>query len=265
MADNKQYGETELVLPHPVIIDYPHLFKPDPTRNKYSAAFLIDKDTEEGKDTGNQVLQCIINATKKGFVDGTLHDGAVDPHADDFDAKVKAFVATNGFHDFVKLKRLVTAGAITLPNIDPNAADEVLDNQVQKFTQTRSEFRIPLRDGDGKVKGDKYKEYAGRRFFNASSKADETHGPVPAVDMNRQPLTSTTLYSGALVRARVWFVVYTQNGFGVRAQLSAVVKTGDGERLGGGTFDPLDGFGLPDEPTASTDAPKNEDPFDGVI
>ena len=44
------------------------------------------------------------------------------------------------------------------------------------------------------------------------------------------------------------------------AILSAIVKTGDGERLAGfAPSDPLDGFGLPD------DEPKSDDPFEGIV
>lgn len=217
MTDGKQqYGSTEVVFPHPAVVDFPHVFSVDPSNGKYACTFLIDKDTEEGKETLKANMQAIFNAVKRGFIDGVFKVKGIDPDSDDFDAKAKEFMRSEGFHN-------------------------------------------PLRDGAPKA--EKTPEFADRYYVKASSKPSDEHPSVPAVDMRRTPLTSATLYSGALAKAKIWYAPYSNNnGTGVTAVLIAIVKTGDGERLAGsGPSDPLDGFGLPDG------EPKSDDPFEGIV
>lgn len=212
MSD-KQYFETEVVFPYPAVVDYPHVLSVDQQSGKYTCTFLIDKDTDEGRETVKANMVGILNAVKRGFVEGTFKSSNVDPDGDDFEQKAKEFMRSSSFY-------------------------------------------IPLKDGD--VKAEKSPEFAGRFFVKASSKPTEKHPNVPAVDMQRRPLTSVSLYSGALAKAKIWYAPYSNtNGNGVTATLVAVVKTGDGERLSAGPSDPLSGFGLPDEPAA--------DPFAGIV
>lgn len=215
MSD-KQYYETEVVFPHPAIVEYPHVLSVDKQNGKYACTFLIDKDTDEGKETLKANTQAILNAVKRGFAEGTFKANGVDPNADDFDQKARDFMRSGGFY-------------------------------------------IPLKDGEAKA--EKSPEFAGRYYVKASSKPTDAHPNVPAVDMQRRPLTSATLYSGALAKAKIWYAPYSNtNGMGVTATLVAIVKTGDGERLAGsGPSDPLDGFGLPDGPATA------DDPFAGIV
>lgn len=126
---------------------------------------------------------------------------------------------------------------------------------------------LPVEDGDtavftrgdnvGKLKKDVREEYEGHWVLKASTKNDLVAAGW-VVDQNRRRLTASELYSGAIVRANIWLYAYRQDNSGVGAMLNAVVKTGDGERIGGET-DPLAAFGLPDASAAG--AP---DPFAGM-
>lgn len=158
---------------------------------------------------------------------------------------------------FNAVKRGFVKGAFSVPGIDPTDT-KTFDDKVKEFMRLK-DFHNPIHDGAAKA--EKNPEFTNRWYVKATSKPSDEHPSVPAVDMERTPLTSATLYSGALAKAKIWYAPYSNNnGFGVTAILSAIVKTGDGERLAGfAPSDPLDGFGLPD------DEPKSDDPFEGIV
>ena len=158
---------------------------------------------------------------------------------------------------FNAVKRGFVKGTFSVPGIDPTDT-KTFDDKVKEFMRLK-DFHNPIHDGAAKA--EKNPEFTNRWYVKATSKPSDEHPSVPAVDMKRTPLTSATLYSGALAKAKIWYAPYSNNnGFGVTAILSAIVKTGDGERLAGfAPSDPLDGFGLPDG------EPKSDDPFEGIV
>lgn len=96
-----------------------------------------------------------------------------------------------------------------------------------------SKLHLPLRDGDDEFPDDP--NYAGMYFFNASTAKDRkpsvaivTSGkPVPAMD-------EEDFYSGCYGAVTVNFYPYNTSGnMGVAAGLNNLIKTRDGEKLGG--------------------------------
>jgi len=88
-------------------------------------------------------------------------------------------------------------------------------------------LKTPLRDGD-EEKPDK-KEYEGCYFVNATSR---TRPGV--VDINRDPITvKEDFYPGCYGIASLNFFPYNKKGIGISAGLNNLMKTADGESLGG--------------------------------
>lgn len=123
---------------------------------------------------------------------------------------------------------------------------------------------LPLKDGDtdkfskgdntGKLRKDVYPEFAGKMFLSVKTKVDLTAKEHGIFDVNRRPVPAAQLYSGMLVRPAVWFHAYDNGNRGIMGTLNFVLRTGDGERLGGGgETDPFKLFGLPDAPEDSGD------------
>ena len=97
-----------------------------------------------------------------------------------------------------------------------------------------SKLHIPLRDGDEEFPDDP--NYEGMYFLNASSAKDrkpnvaviENGKPIPALD-------GEDFYSGCYGAATINFYAYNTSGnTGIAAGLNGVIKTRDGEKLGGG-------------------------------
>lgn len=89
-------------------------------------------------------------------------------------------------------------------------------------------LKLPLRDGDTDREDDE--AYAGKLFFNASSK----YKPE-VIDRYKQPITDPDeLYSGCYAYVSINFYPYDFNGSkGVAAGLNNIMKVAEGERLGG--------------------------------
>ncbi len=89
-------------------------------------------------------------------------------------------------------------------------------------------LKLPLRDGDTDREDDE--AYAGKLFFNASSK----YKPG-VIDRYKQPITDPDeLYSGCYAYVSINFYPYDFNGSkGVAAGLNNIMKVAEGERLGG--------------------------------
>lgn len=89
-------------------------------------------------------------------------------------------------------------------------------------------LKLPLRDGDTEREDDE--NYAGCYFVNANAKARP--GLVDA--KGREIIDSTEFYSGCYGRASITFYAYNSNGNrGVACGLNNIMKTSDGEPLGG--------------------------------
>lgn len=79
--------------------------------------------------------------------------------------------------------------------------------------------------------------FAGMYVMNTSARAEY---PPQVVDQNRQPvLDYTTIYAGChvAVSIRLYSWTHKMGTLGISAGLLAVMKTGDGEPLGGGGVD----------------------------
>jgi len=89
-------------------------------------------------------------------------------------------------------------------------------------------LKLPLRDGDTDREDDE--AYAGKLFFNASSK----YRPE-VIDRYKQPISDPDeLYSGCYAYVSINFYPYDFNGSkGVAAGLNNIMKVAEGERLGG--------------------------------
>ena len=91
-----------------------------------------------------------------------------------------------------------------------------------------SDCMIPIRDGDKNRPDDAV--YVGPYFMNANCKT-----PPGIIDRNRQPIIDTTeFYSGCYGYASITFYAYNRNGNkGIACGLNHIMKTRDGESLGG--------------------------------
>lgn len=115
----------------------------------------------------------------------------------------------------------------TIAAIETAIRKVIESEKASKFGGKIAGLKTPLRDGDTEKDAP---EYAGHMFFNASAK----QRPI-VLDENRQTvLDSREVYSGCYGRVSVNFYAYNSNGSkGVAAGLNAVMKTRDGESLGG--------------------------------
>lgn len=89
-------------------------------------------------------------------------------------------------------------------------------------------LKLPMRDGDAERPDDE--NYKGKYFINANS--DIKPG---LVDKKRQPIIDTTeFYSGCYGHASISFFAYNTSGNkGIACGLNNIMKTEDGEMLGG--------------------------------
>lgn len=107
-----------------------------------------------------------------------------------------------------------------------------------------SSFKTPLRDGD-EDKPDN-EEYENCMFMNASSR--RAPGVVKKVEGKAVPIDEEEFYSGCFGKVSINFYAYNvDGGKGIACGLNNILKTEDGERLGGGGSSAADDFGLEEE------------------
>lgn len=205
----------------PGVANFPHLFDVDQKSGKYSLTVLLDKSDPQVAGEVQKLMMAVKDAVKEG-IDGRQGSGG------------------NNYAPFAghRLDDAEWMSGLLLPVEDGD-----------KAVFTRGEHK-------GKLKKDVYPELAGKWILRTNTPDNLSQAGV-IVDTQRRPLKPNDIYSGALVRVKVWLYPYKQDNLGVGARLRAVVKTGDGERLANGGGDPLDGFGLPAEAPA--------DPLGGMI
>ncbi|MGX9137557.1 DUF2815 family protein [Corynebacterium striatum] len=105
-------------------------------------------------------------------------------------------------------------------------------------------LKLPLRDGDAEKDTDTNPEYAGMLFLNANNKTapqiverSATGGIQPILDQNE-------VYSGCYAQVSIEFFAFNSNGNkGVGVALGNILKTRDGESLGGGAISAEADFG----------------------
>ena len=105
--------------------------------------------------------------------------------------------------------------------------------------KTPKALKLPLRDGDEEKDTEEYPEYAGMMFLNATSKRQPG-----LVDSHKQEImTAEELKSGDYGKASIGFFPFSASGYnGVGVGLNNLMKTRDGEPLGGSYVKPEDDF-----------------------
>lgn len=119
-------------------------------------------------------------------------------------------------------------------------ADAMKRGSEDKFKgKSLKKAKNPLKDGDDE-ETDKYPFLADSYFIDMKSNTKPT-----VIDKSRKPLTTEDeVYSGMMVLVAGFAMPYfTDGSWGVTFVLDAVVKVGDGERIGGSQFDLNDAFG----------------------
>lgn len=119
------------------------------------------------------------------------------------------------------------------------AVEEALEaGKVSKFggkIPPRGSLTLPLHDGDTEKEGN---EYQGHYFLTARSK-----WKPEVVDASLQPIMSESeIYSGCYGRVSLTFYAFNKLSKGVAVGLGNVMKTRDGERIGGSSTSAADDF-----------------------
>lgn len=118
-------------------------------------------------------------------------------------------------------------------------------------------IQLPIRDADtyvirngqnaGRIRAQVNPEYQGKAYMRVSTRRDLAAENALLDEQSRRPLDRGSLYSGALVRVKLWLTAYVGNdgSRGIKPTLIAVLKTGDGTPLVDRVdTDPFSGFGL---------------------
>lgn len=132
-----------------------------------------------------------------------------------------------------------------------------------KMSEARlAEMSLSLQDGDSPKYSDNNPENKGHWLLNTKSPADK---PPGVLNEKREKVTkdsdkATEIYSGMYGRVHLQLFPYdTMGNQGIGASLQNVMKTRDGDPLGGGRKKAEDVFGQPDspfnEPAATAGAP----------
>lgn len=115
--------------------------------------------------------------------------------------------------------------------------NSVLKDKYKTKEEIPSNLRNPIRDGDVDKPNDA--SYKGMYFINAKSKAK----PGIVNQQLEEILDENELYPGCKARAYITAYHYNQAGnIGVGISLQTMQKTGEGERLGGTSFDAMSDF-----------------------
>lgn len=116
-----------------------------------------------------------------------------------------------------------------IQNAQHNGAERIWNHRMP------SNIRLPLLDGDDKAINGSHQEYAGKYYLNA--KADQKHPPIIEDNRGREipKEESSKVYSGCKALVIVNFYPYAWNGAsnGIGVSLQGLIKTGDGDPLGG--------------------------------
>ncbi len=109
------------------------------------------------------------------------------------------------------------------------AVEAAKQNGITKFGgKIPAKLKLPLRDGDEDREDDPI--YAGHYFINATCKTQ----PGLVYKNGQRIIDSTELYSGCYGRASVTFYAFNTSGNrGIACGLNNLMKTRDGEPLGG--------------------------------
>lgn len=119
-----------------------------------------------------------------------------------------------------------------------NKTDPILKSmvkQVENFTVKNLGNKgnhSPFKDGNDLYKQDKEKNKMYKNTIFMQLKRPVTQGPVIVYDTDKEEmLSSENLYPGCYCVAEVSFKTYKQQGGGVKANWSALMKVADGDRI----------------------------------
>lgn len=144
--------------------------------------------------------------------------------------------------------------SLLIPKSDTKTVDAIQNAIKNTLAESAGKFggkvpplgslKLPLRDGDAEKDTDTNPEYAGMFFLNANNKTapqiverSATGGIQPILDQNE-------VYSGCYAQVSIEFFAFNSNGNkGVGVALGNILKTRDGESLGGGAISAEADFG----------------------
>lgn len=118
-----------------------------------------------------------------------------------------------------------------------------------KWGKAPTNLKKPIKDGDAKNdEGEPLypDEFHGHIFFNATTKQK-----LVILNRLKEEIPADQVYSGCYALVNVNFFPYDTGSKGIAAGLNGVLKTYDGERLGGGPGDgrnEFDDIDIPEEP-----------------
>lgn len=123
-----------------------------------------------------------------------------------------------------------------------NKAKEIATSAFENNETGYPNFRWPVTPANQNKNYMNNPRTAGLYIVNSKAAADY---PPQVVDENRQKvLDKSKIYAGCIVAAAINLYTYNNMGnIGVGVGLSAIMKTGDGEALGGGPVDVNEVFG----------------------
>lgn len=105
-------------------------------------------------------------------------------------------------------------------------------------------LKLPLRDGDAEKDTEANPEYAGMYFLNANNKTAPQIVERSATGQIQPILDQNEVYSGCYAQVSLDFFAFNSNGNkGVGVGLGNILKTRDGDSLGGGAVSAEDDFG----------------------
>ena len=105
-------------------------------------------------------------------------------------------------------------------------------------------LKLPLRDGDAEKDTETNPEYAGCYFVNANNKTAPQIVERSATGQIQPILDQNEVYSGCYAQVSIEFFAFNTNGNkGVGVALGNILKTRDGESLGGGAISAEADFG----------------------
>lgn len=182
---------------------------------------MAKKTKEKATETNNSR---IVLKGKEGFIATFVHLLEPDSFNDKYSVRI---VIPKSNKKAVKVVKDAIADAM-----QRGSEDKFKGKSVKKA-------RNPLKDGDDE-ETDKYPFLADSYLIDMKSNTKPT-----VIDKSRKPLTTDDeVYSGMMVFVAGFAMPYFNEGsWGVNIVLDAVVKVGDGERIGGSQFDLNDAFG----------------------
>lgn len=144
--------------------------------------------------------------------------------------------------------------SLLIPKSDAKTVQAIQDSIKKTLAESAGKFggkvppmgslKLPLRDGDAEKDTDTNPEYAGCFFLNANNKTAPQIVERNATGGIQQILDQNEVYSGCYAQVSIDFFAFNSNGNkGVGVALGNILKTRDGDSLGGGAISAEADFG----------------------